>query len=164
MNIYIPPRVTLCIGTVTLHQNTVLFVRQAYGGLKGKWSLPWGFVDGKKLDGSIEPPDMAAIRETYEEAGINAKVEGLLGVQNHHSEDGELQLYLLYLCSHISGEPMPDGKETDKAAYLSLHEIENFDEPLDEFCRWLAQRVLNGQHHVIPPEPINPYRPHLAFL
>ena len=67
---FIPPRITLCVGAVVLRENKVLFVRQNYGGLKGKWSLPWGFVDGKKSDGSLETPDMAAIRETQEEAGV----------------------------------------------------------------------------------------------
>ena len=146
-----------------LRENKVLFVRQTYGGLKGKWSLPWGFVDGKKSDGSLEPPDMAAIRETREEAGVVAKVEGLLGVQNH-SNEGEPRIYIIFLCRHISGEPTPDNHETDKAAYFSLDEIASFSEPFDEFCEWMARRVLEGQYHAIPPESANPYYPHLAFL
>jgi len=146
-----------------LRENKVLFVRQTYGGLKGKWSLPWGFVDGKKFDGSPEPPDIAAIRETQEEAGIVAKVEGLLGVQNH-SHKGEPRLYIIFKCRHINGEPTPDNHETDKAAYFSLDEIASLNEPFDEFCEWMARRVLEGQYHVIPPEFANPYYPHLAFL
>ena len=146
-----------------LRENKVLFVRQTYGGLKGKWSLPWGFVDGKKPDGSLEPPDMAAIRETQEEAGVIVKVEGLLGVQNH-SNGGEPRLYTIFLCRHINGEPTPDNHETDKAAYFSLDEIANFNEPFDEFCEWMARRVLEGRFQVIPPESANPYYPHLAFF
>jgi ADP-ribose pyrophosphatase YjhB (NUDIX family) len=160
---FFPPRITLCVGAVVLRENKVLFVRQTYGGLKGKWSLPWGFVDGKKPDDSLEPPDMAAIRETQEEAGVVAKVEGLLGVQNH-SNGGEPRLYIIFLCHHISGEPTPDNHETDKAAYFSLDEIESFSEPFDEFCEWMARRVLKGQHHIIPQQAMNPYHPYLAFF
>ncbi len=159
-----PPRITLCVGAVVLRENRVLFVRQTYGSLKGTWSLPWGFVDGKTPEGVLEPPDVAAVRETREEAGIVATVEGLLGVQNHSSPAGELRLYLLFLCRHLSGEPMPDGQETDKAAYFSLREMEGFSEPFDEFCEWLARRVLEDKHRVTPPMPANPYAPYLAFL
>jgi len=159
----IPPRITLCVGAVVLRENKVLFVRQTYGGLKGKWSLPWGFVDGKKSNGSFEPPDMAAIRETQEEAGVITKVEGLLGVQNHRIGE-ETQLYIIFLCRHVNGEPTPDNLETDKAAYFSLDEMANFNEPFDEFCEWMARRVLEGRFHVIPTESVNPYSPHLAFF
>jgi ADP-ribose pyrophosphatase YjhB (NUDIX family) len=161
---YFPPRITVCVGAVVLRENKALFVRQAYGGLKGKWSLPWGFVDGKTSDGSPEPPDVAALRETQEEAGVIANVEGLLGVQNHSNDEGELRLYLLFLCHHVSGEPRPDNNETDQAAYFSLDEMANFNEPFDEFCAWVARRVLEGQYCVIPPQAENPYRPHVAFL
>jgi 8-oxo-dGTP diphosphatase len=75
-----PSRITLCVGAVVLQEEKVLFVRQTYGKLKGKWSLPWGFVDGIGPDGSPESPDEAAIRETQEEAGITARVAGLLGI------------------------------------------------------------------------------------
>ena len=160
---FFPPRITLCVGTVVLRENKVLFVRQAYGGLKGKWSLPWGFVDGRKPDGSLESPDMAAIRETQEEAGVVARVDGLLGIQNHGNE-GEPRLYIIFLCHHISGEPKPDNHETDQAAFFSLNEMDNFNEPFDEFCEWIARRVLNGQHSVIPQQPVNPYHPYLAFF
>jgi 8-oxo-dGTP diphosphatase len=158
------PRTTLCVGAVVLRGDKVLFVRQTYGKLKGAWSLPWGLVDGVGPDGMPEPPDQAAVRETREEAGIIVRVEGLLGVQNHATQDGRLALYLLYLCHHVSGEPTPDDHETDRAAYLSWHEINNLGEPVDEFCHWMACRVLTDEHQLIPPASSNPYHPHLAFL
>jgi 8-oxo-dGTP diphosphatase len=142
----------------------VLFVRQTYGALRGKWSLPWGYVDGIRPDGLLEPPDAAAIRETLEEAGVVAEVDGLLGIQNHCDEHGELRVYLLYRCRHVSGDPVPDQQETDKAAFFSLQELDASSEPFDEFCLWLGRRVLRGEHSLILPEPQNPYRPHLAFL
>lgn len=164
-SIFSPPKVTICVGAVVLRHQKLLFVRQTYGeNLKGKWSLPWGFVDGKKIDGSPEPPDAAAIREIKEEAGVIAEVDGLLGVQNHVSNDGELRLYVIFLCRHISGEPTPDNYETDRAAYFSLNEIESSSEPYDAFCKWIACRVLQNQHRIMLPESQNPYSPHLAFF
>lgn len=159
-----PAGIVLCVGAVVVREATILFVRQTYGSLRGKWSLPWGFAQGRADDGSPEPPDVAAVRETYEEAGICASVEGLLGIQNHVGPDGEARLYLLFLCRHISGEPMPDRHETDRAAYLSLEEMSVFGEPIDAFCLWHAQRVLRGTFHLLPGVSEHPYHPYVAFV
>ena len=72
------PSITLCVGAVVLREGKVLFIRQAYGKLKGKWSLPWGFIDGRNPDGSFETPDRAAVRETLEEAGVTAELAFLI--------------------------------------------------------------------------------------
>ncbi len=160
-----PPRVIICVGAVVLRGHEVLLVRQTYGALEGVWSLPWGFPHGEDPRGFADPPQVAALRETLEEGGITAEIEGLLGIQNHtRRESGEPCVYLLFLCRHVSGEPTPDGQETDRAAYLSLAEMDALDEPIDEFCEWLARRVLCGDFCLIPAEPANPYRPHTAFL
>lgn len=148
-----------------LREERVLFVRQTYGeGLTGVWTLPWGFVQGITLDGQPDPPHLAALRETLEEGGITAEMEGLLGIQSHQNSAGEPRLYTLFLCRHVSGEPTPDGAETDRATYFSLADLNTLTDPIDEFCLWLARRVLRGEHHLIPFEPANPYRPHGAFF
>lgn len=159
-----PPKMVLCVGAVVLKQDNVLFIRQSYGDLIGQWSIPWGYVDGVDPNGRLEPPHQAALRETQEEAHVTAELLGFLGIQNHCTSNGDPRLYLLYLCRHLSGEPKPDHQETDRASYLSLAEMETLDEPIDEFCDWIARKVLQGNYQLIEPEPDNPYRPHLAFL
>jgi 8-oxo-dGTP diphosphatase len=152
-----PPKMVVCVGTVVLQGDHALFVRQAPGhSLEGQWSIPWGVVDPD------EPPEQAALRETREEAGIIAEIEGLLGVQNLRREGW---LALVYLCHHLGGTPMSDGgRETDRAAYLSLAEMDALEEPIETWCDWIVRRVLRGEHQLILPEPDNPYRPRLAFL
>jgi hypothetical protein len=72
---------------------------------------------------------------------------------------------LLFLCQHVSGVPTDDGgHETDAAAYLSLTDLDNWTEPIDPFCSWLAQRVLAGTYQQTAPVSDNPYHPRLAFL
>jgi len=52
-----------------------LVVKKKYSGLKGKWSLPAGFVKpGEMLD-------EAAVREVKEETGIDAEPVGFLGLR-----------------------------------------------------------------------------------
>ncbi|MFJ7935733.1 NUDIX domain-containing protein [Sporosarcina sp. NPDC096371] len=60
-------------GLVVNNEGQWLVVRKTYGGLKGKWSIPAGFVDGK------ETADHAAIREVKEETGIDCKLESMIG-------------------------------------------------------------------------------------
>ena len=66
----------ICVGTVVRRADEVLLVRQSAGhSLEGQWTIPWGQL------GQGESPSAAALRETEEEGGIVAEVEGLLGVQ-----------------------------------------------------------------------------------
>ena len=161
-----PPKMQVCVGSIVLREDRVLFVRQAYGKtLKNKWTVPWGFVQGEDERTYYDPPHVAALRETLEEGGVVAEVDGLLGIQNpSKSQEGDPRLYLLFLCHHVSGEPTPDGRETNQAAYFSLDELRDIREEVNRFCYWLATRVLQGQYTLVPPEPENPYAPHLAFL
>ncbi|HEX3054256.1 MAG TPA: NUDIX domain-containing protein [Aggregatilineaceae bacterium] len=159
------PAITVCVGAVVRRDDQVLFVRQTYGdNLTGVWTLPWGYVDGVDPNNQLEPPHMAALREVLEEGGITADIEGFLGLQNHAAPSGDLRLYLLYLCRHRSGDPTPDGHETDRAAYFSLDDLASLSDPIDDFCVWLVCRVLRGEFHLIPPNLANPYAPHAAFL
>lgn len=147
----------VCVGTVVLQGNRTLFVRQATGHpLEGQWSIPWGILDPG------ESPDAAALRETLEEGGVTARIEGLLGIQNLRREGWAA---IIFLCRHVSGVPVSDGGiETDAARYFSLEEMDAFDEPFEPWCEWLVRRVLRGECSAIPPEPDNPYRPRTAFF
>jgi ADP-ribose pyrophosphatase YjhB (NUDIX family) len=152
-----PPKITVCVGTVVLQGEQALFIRQAKGhSLEGKWSIPWGIIEPN------EPPEIAALRETLEEAGIEARIEGLLGIQNLPQQGW---VGIIFLCQHVSGDPTSDGGiETDRVAYFSLKEMDSFGEPFEKWCEWLVRRVLQGKYHTIPPETNNPYHPRLAFL
>lgn len=151
-----PPKMVVCVGAVVLNGERALFVRQAKGhSLEGQWSIPWGVVDPG------ESPDTTALRETLEEGGVTAKMEGLLGVQNLRRAGW---IGIVFLCRHVGGTPVSDGGvETDKASYFSLKEMDALDEPFEPWCEWVVRRVLRGEHRVIP-EADNPYHPKLAFL
>jgi 8-oxo-dGTP diphosphatase len=151
-----PPKMAVCVGTVVLHEQRILFIRQAKGqSLAGHWSIPWGLVD------EGETPENAALRETVEESGVTAIVDGLLGIQNLPSPGW---VGIIFACHAVCGEPTCDGMETDGAAYLSLDEILSFSEPFEPWCKWLALRVLSGKCSLIPEESETPYAPRKAFL
>lgn len=62
-------------GLVKSSEGHWLVVKKRYGGLKGKWSLPAGFVD------EGETADEAVVREVKEETGIDCVVKGLIGLR-----------------------------------------------------------------------------------
>lgn len=145
----------VCAGAVALQGDRVLWVRQAEGhSLAGLWSIPWGIVDPG------EGPAEAALRETREEARVAAELEGLLAVQDLPEGDA---LGLAFLCRRLDGTPVPDGFEVDRAAYLSLPDMEALGGPFEPWCAWLVRRVLRGEYRILQAEANNPYSPRRAF-
>jgi hypothetical protein len=71
---------------------------------------------------------------------------------------------IIFACRAVSGEPTPDGVETDRAAYFSFDEIQSCPEPFESWCKWLALRVLSGKCQIIPEETETPYASRKAFL
>jgi NADH pyrophosphatase NudC (nudix superfamily) len=116
--------------------------------------VPWGVVEVG------ETADVAAVRETLEEAGITAEVRGLLGVQNLQWESATA---LAFLGRHISGEPAPDSIETDMALYVSMDELAGLDGEVEPWSDWLVRRVLAGFYSLIEQNDGTPF-PGAAFL
>lgn len=86
-----------------------LVVKKRYGGLKGKWSLPAGFVNAG------ETVDEAIVREMKEETGINCKVKGLIGLRT-----GVIQ-------SEISDNMLIFLMEATEKQIIKIQEDELFD-------------------------------------
>lgn len=144
-----PPRKPVCVGGVVIRDNRALLVRQAKGHvLEGIWTIPWGFAE------QDDKPEEACLREVLEEAGVTAKVEGLIGVQNLRKPDDAFGL--IFLCSHESGELRPDGVETDDVAYFSVEDLDALGEEVNAFTAWMARRVLEGTQTVLAPTSENP--------
>lgn len=68
-----------------------LVVKKRYGGLKGQWSLPAGFVE------TGETADEAVIREVKEETGITCTVKGLIGLRTGVIEEEISDNLILFL-------------------------------------------------------------------
>jgi ADP-ribose pyrophosphatase YjhB (NUDIX family) len=119
----------------------LLFVQDSYGDFKGLWTFPAGFVDQDEM------PDVAAIRETREETGVECALEGLIAVTAIMWRDAPM-LYLAYLARYVSGEPTPDGDETSAAAFLGIEALES--QPFDGQNAFIARRILAGDVHILP--------------
>src|SRR3972149_3248263 len=127
-----PPKMPVVVSAVVRRGDELAFIRDTYGPSKGQWTFPTGFVDPG------EQPDSAAVRETLEEAGLVAEIEGLVSVTTMVWDDAPM-LYLVFLARYISGEPKPDGKEVDGAAFFRRDALDRIDLSFDGQNKWLAQ-------------------------
>lgn len=148
----------VCVGVVVRHGDRILLVRQSKGHpLEGRWTVPWGHLEAG------ESPVAAAVREVREEGGVEAVVEGLLGVQVLPAPWRGM-IALVYLCRHVDGTPAPRDPECDAAAYLSLDELNVLAEPMEPWSDWLVRRVFAGRFTLIECDPSNPLHADGTFL
>jgi len=148
----------ICVAAVVRNAARILLVRQAPGhSLAGQWTVPWGRLEAG------ESPSAAALRETREEGGVIADVEGLLGVQEL-PPPWQGWMALAYLCRHREGEPRPDGTETDDARYFSAAEIETLVEPIEPWSAWLVRRIFDGRFQLLSQDSTNPFSFMRGFL
>ena len=93
----------------------VLLVRRCKGPRRGAWSFPAGFVEFDE-----EPAD-AAVRECYEETGLEVRVTGLHAVIGPEPA-GAASIVIVYRARIVGGEPMP-GDDVDKIGFFDLDEL-----------------------------------------
>jgi 8-oxo-dGTP diphosphatase len=152
------PKTQLFVGAVVRRRDEILLVRQAAGhSLAGQWTVPWGRVDAG------ESPMAAVIREIREEAGVEAVVEALLGVQEL-PEPQRGGVALVYLCKHVGGDLIPQDTETDAARYYSASAFRSLSEMKEAWSDWLVRRAFSGQLTPILSDPTNPLQATGAFL
>lgn len=87
----------------------------------GKWGLVSGWVDPN------ESPEQTVVRELGEEAGVQARVGGLVGVFYREARAGEHPhgtVSVVYLCSIIGGsDPTPQLHEVTELAWRAIDDV-----------------------------------------
>jgi len=89
----------------------VLLVRRVNEPLQGKWSLPAGFIDAD------EDPKAAAVREVFEETGLQICVTELLDVIAGGDHPGGADIIILYR-GEVEGGRLTAGDDADAAAFF----------------------------------------------
>ena len=135
-----------------------MLVRQSSGhSLEGQWTVPWGQLS------CGESPTDAALRETMEEAGVVARVEGLLGIQEL-PEPWLGMIGVLFLCEHVANEPSPDSRETDAAQYFDAEQIGAVSDALEPLSAWLVDRLFAGDLAELRSNESGPFAPSPTYL
>ena len=135
------------VGGAVVQGDKLLFVRRASRHGRGNWQLPGGYIEP---DETIE---QAVVREVQEEAGVTAEVEAVLGLRSRYDPDSGNGVYVILLLRPVTGEPRPDGHETDHAEFFTLEQIGRLN-PLPPVNWEIAQRVLAPDRCLLQPKPL----------
>ena len=116
----------------------VLLVRRANPPDAGTWGFPGGKVE------LGEPLEKAALRELFEETGIEARAERVFTALDAFDRDeaGALRhhhVLVAVLCSWVSGEPVA-GDDALEARWFPLHALEAGDLALSRDVAQLARQ------------------------
>ncbi|MGD8192106.1 NUDIX hydrolase [Brevibacillus ginsengisoli] len=146
---------------IVIKEDKVLVVKKSYGGLKGKWSFPAGFVE------QGETVDQAAVREVLEETGITASVKQVVGIRTGVIRDEISDNMVIFLMDYREGEPKPQPGEIEVATFLPVEEL--IHDPLStEYLRIilpnlpadLSNALLGGEYQ---PDPVFGYTSYKVF-
>ena len=135
------------VGGAVVKDGRLLLVRRASRRGRGNWQVPGGFVE------QDETMEQAVVREVEEEAGVTAKVEGVLGIRNRCDADSGNSMYVVMLLSPVSGAPQPDLKEVDQAGYFTMQEIEELEQ-VPPVNIEIAKRALDANHRLLSPRTV----------
>ncbi len=116
-----PIRPTAAVGVVCLRDAEVLLIRRGKPPRAGEWSMPGGRIEWG------ETVRAAALRELYEETGVEAEIVALLdvvdGLFDAHKgpELGRHYLLVDFVARWRAGEPRA-GDDAMEARFFSLEE------------------------------------------
>ena len=102
----------------------------------GKWLQPGGHLE------KGEEPHEAAIREVFEETGINVKIISKLAILEYISEKTHVHVDFAYLAyPHENQKETMNHEETDGLSWFSLKEILNGSFDTFEDVKFLCKKI-----------------------
>ncbi|MGG1399879.1 NUDIX hydrolase [Bacillus salipaludis] len=111
-------KVWLAVSGLVKYDEKWLVVKKKYGGLKGQWSLPAGFVN------EGETADEAVIREVKEETGIDCAVKGLIGLRTGVIKEEVSDNMLMFLLEPKGGvQVIHQDSELYEARFMTPEEL-----------------------------------------
>lgn len=153
-------KVWLAAAGIVIKGDEALVVKKTYGGLKGKWSFPAGFVEPG------ETVDQAAIREVMEETGVQASIRQVVAIRTGVIRDEISDNMVVFAMDYVGGEPIPQPGEIEVATFLPIEQL--IVDPLStEYMRIILPHIpdlrnalLGGEHQ---PDPVFGYTSYKIF-
>lgn len=146
---------------VTNSRGEWLVVKKTYGGLKGVWSIPAGFVDvGETLDA-------AAKREVLEETGVDCVIQGVYGVRSGVIRDDVSDNMVIFYAHADNTTITIEERELSDARWI--HPTELATDPVSSFMLRIFATEGNFQQPLqvqkdVEPDPIFGYTDYKVFL
>ncbi|WP_394171754.1 NUDIX domain-containing protein [Guptibacillus hwajinpoensis] len=110
-------KVWLAAAGIVESDGKYLVVKKRYGGLKGKWSFPAGFVDPG------ETVDEAAVREVFEETGIIAETVGIAGIRSGVINNDISDNLVVFYMRRVGGQLSSATTEIEESSFQTKDEL-----------------------------------------
>lgn len=104
-------RYSLSVGVIVIKDAKVLLVKHNYGSADGKYLNPGGYLQEDEL------PEDAAVREVYEETGVNIMPTGMLALRCSSQT-----WYMVLQADYIGGEPHVNASENSDVLFMDIEE------------------------------------------
>ena len=104
--VYFDPKVAA--SAIVENFGCIALIKRAINPGIGKWTFPGGYVDRG------EPVDRAAVRETWEETGLNITIDALHGVFSYP----DIPVVLVVYTASVIGGTLAPGPECEEAAWV----------------------------------------------
>jgi ADP-ribose pyrophosphatase YjhB (NUDIX family) len=108
------PKVAAAV--LLVDEGRVLLVRRVNEPLRGRWTLPAGFVDAG------EDPRQAAERECLEETGLTVRATRVLDVIAGREHPRGADFVIVYAAEIVAGELLA-GDDADRAEWFDRHHL-----------------------------------------
>ncbi|AWE08438.1 NUDIX hydrolase [Lysinibacillus sp. 2017] len=127
-----------------------LLVKKTYGGLKGAWSLPAGFVQ------QAETVTTAAMREVLEETGVACSIKGLVGFRSGVILNDISDNMAIFYCKPVEENPELKLQEREiiEACWMAPKEIAQHELSSVMLKEMANEHIAEHVHPII--EDINP--------
>ena len=106
----------VAVAVLILQQGKILLVQRSNEPFRGYWTLPAGFVDAG------EDPAEAAVRECFEETGLDVKITALLDLVAGQEHARGAHILIIYRGEILAGEVKP-GDDADQVGFFVLEEL-----------------------------------------
>ena len=133
------PDPKVAVGVVAERGGRILLVRRNHEPALGRWAFPSGYVDAGEL---LED---AARRETREEAGVEVRIDRLLGTWSSAGDPVVFVAYAGTVPAGAAGDPVA-GDEAIEVAYFDANALPPlaFDHDADVITAWRAGRETSN--------------------
>jgi ADP-ribose pyrophosphatase YjhB (NUDIX family) len=126
----------LAVGILIEHDGGLLLQKRRIDPGAGKWTFPSGYVDRG------ECVEDAAIRETFEETGLEVRLTRLVGLYSHRGNPVVLAVY----AAEVVGGSIVASDESDDIASFPLDHLPElaFEHDTEIIAAWEALNALEG--------------------
>jgi|YNPNPStandDraft_1061719.scaffolds.fasta_scaffold04805_5 ADP-ribose pyrophosphatase YjhB (NUDIX family) len=120
-------------GVIVENEGKVLLVRRSTQPYRGLWTFPAGFVEFG------EAPAVAAVRECFEETGLEAEITDLLDVIPGREHEHGADIVIVYR-ARVTGGRLQAADDADEAAFFGPDELPAlaFQATRQAIARWLT--------------------------